>query len=226
MQLYPAILTDVMNTFVSQVEAIKGMEKVPTIHVDVLDGQFADNTTLSPLDLTVLDFENLNIDFHVMTEEPMDIVFECEAVREYLPIRQIIGQVERMSNQADFLHEVKRNGWKAGLALDIFTPLEEIDSESWKEIETLLLMGIEAGQQEQMFNPTVLDKIKEARRNHPSASFKVLVDGGIKLNNVTRVLSAGADDVAVGSALWTNKAPFQVIEEFLKVAEKFEAGNR
>lgn len=223
MRLYPAILTDSMNTLVEQLESVKESEHVNRVHVDIIDGQFVDNLTVTPMDLTIVEFEEMKLDLHLMVEEPMDSVFECEAIREYLPIHQIIGQVERMSRQEDFVHEVRRNGWKVGLGLDVFTPLEAVDEESWSDLDTLLLMGIEAGYQDQMFNVQVLQKIKELRELPQAKHVTVLVDGGVKVTNITRILQAGADEVAVGSALWKSNDPLQVINEFYASAEKFRS---
>lgn len=221
MNICPSILTDSMATFVEQLESIKKNQHIDRLHVDIIDGQFVDNITLSPLDLTVVEFDDLNIDLHLMVEEPMDTVFECEAVHEYLPIKRVIGQVERMSHQQDFLHEVRRNGWEAALALDLYTPIEAIDPESWEELDAVMLLGVEAGAQEQTFNPTVFHKLKELRQAHPkAASLPVLVDGGVKLTNINKLAQEGIQAACVGSALWKSEQPSTTLDEFFAIVEK------
>jgi len=222
MQLYPSILTDSMTIFVKQLDSVKGSELVERIHIDVIDGQFVDNITLTPLDLTVLEFDDLLVDFHLMVEEPMDTVFECEAISEYLPIKRIIAQVERMSKQADFLHEVHRNGWEAYLGLDLFTPVEEaIDQDSWTDVDGIMLMSVEAGQQEEVFNPQVFHKLKELRAAHPrAANIPVIIDGGVKISNIAQILQHDVNEVAVGSAIWKSSQPLLTIEDFFQVAQK------
>lgn len=222
MKLYPSILTDSMVTFVEQLESVKDSQLIERVHVDIIDGQFVDNITLTPLDLTVVDFGELGVDFHLMVEEPMDSVYECEAITEYLPIKRIIGQVERMSRQADFLHEVKRNGWEAYLGLDLFTSVEDaIDEDVWEDLDGIMLMSIEAGRQEETFNPQVFHKLQELRSlNARAAKIPVIIDGGVKLTNVSQILQHGVEEVSVGSALWNSPEPTQVIEEFFTIAEK------
>lgn len=223
MQLYPSILTDSMNTFVEQLDAVKESGLINRVHVDIIDGQFVDNLTLSPLDLTVVEFGELGIDFHLMVEEPMDTVFECEAIREYLPIKRIIGQVERMSSQDDFLHEVHRNGWEAYLGLDLYTSEDGIDEDSWLDVDGLMLMSVEAGNQEEVFNPQIFHKLKEIRAAHPrAAQLPIIIDGGVKLANLGQILQHGVDQVSVGSALWQSSQPLQAIEEFFSVAQKHQ----
>jgi len=221
MNLVPAILTDSFLTLQEQVEAVRSSNLIQNVQIDVIDGQFADNLTVTPLDLTVADFDPFKIDFHFMTEEPMDFVYECAGLREYLPIRQIIGQVERMSHQLDFLDEVTRNGWQPVLALDLYTPLEAIDEDVWSQLRAILIMTVEAGAQDQIFNTKALEKVREIRRVYPQTDrMKILVDGGVKLTNARQILASGADEIMVGSALWESRDPLTTIEEFYSIESR------
>ena len=218
MSIVPSILTDSFLTLQQEVDAVKFSSGIEAVQIDVVDGQFADNITVTPLDLTVGDYEPLKLDFHLMTEEPLDFVYECEAVRDYLPIRRIYGQIERMSSQADFLWEVKANNWQAGLALDLFTPLESIDEDVWLELDYLLLMGVEAGAQGRTFHELALEKVQEARQLAVGQRpLHILVDGGIKLTNVKKIFTVGADEVTVGSELWTSPDPLLTLEKFTQI---------
>jgi len=218
MKIIPAILTDSFLTLQDQMNAVKSSDHIETIHVDIIDGQFADNITVTPLDLTVADFDQFKVDFHLMTEEPMDFVFECAGLREYLPIRQIIGQVERMSHQLDFVEEVIRNGWQPALALDLFTPLEAIDEDVWPQLHSILIMSVEAGVQEQTFNRAALEKVREIRRVYPSIEqMNIMVDGGVKTLNAKEILKSGANELVVGSALWNSTDPVAKIEDFTQI---------
>lgn len=221
MNIYPAILTDSLPTLVAQVAAVKDHPEVNRVHIDIIDGQFAEFLTVSPLDLTVVEFDQLGVDLHLMVEEPMDSVFECEAVHQFLPIKRVIGQVERMSHQADFLHQVHRNGWEAWLGVDLFTDVETIDADAWPELDGVLLMGVEAGQQQSSFNPYVFQQLTAVRQQHPrAAKLPVLLDGGVKVTNLRQILAQGVDHVAVGSALWQSTQPLAVIDQLLEVAAK------
>lgn len=203
-QLYPAILTDVLDIVEEQVSQSQDLASIETVQVDIVDGFYTDDLTIFPEDLTHVDFGELKLDFHFMVNEPLDMVLETVAIKNKLPIRAMIAQVERMSSQAGYLEEVKRQGWKKGLSLDLHTPLESIDDESWADLDILQIMGVEAGIQGQNFSPQALDKIKEARQviKSKGLDIEVVVDGGVKPDNVTQILEAGADSVAVGSALW------------------------
>jgi ribulose-phosphate 3-epimerase len=219
MQITPAILTDSFLTFQQQLDAVKFSPLIEAVQVDIIDGLFVDNLTITPLDITVADFEPMKIDMHLMTEEPMDFVYECVGVKEYLPIRRIYGQVEKMSHQLDFLHEVKSNSWKAGLALDLFTPLESIDEDAWPELQHILLMGVEAGQQHQKFHPYIIEKIVELREKFPNPErLHIMVDGGVNANNTEVLALGGVDEFAVGSVIWESPEPLMKIEELFTIA--------
>ncbi len=223
MKLLPAILTESINLFQEQLELAKQSERVETIHIDVIDGFFVDNITLTPLDLTVMDFGDLTIDFHFMTEEPMDFVHECEALKSYLPIRRMIGQIERMSFQEDFLQEVKRSGWQPTLGLDIFTPLNAINEEAWSLLNGVLIMGVEAGHQNKIFNLHALEKARQLRERFANPEeMSIIMDGGIKETNLRQILESGANEVSVGSTLWKSNDPAEEIEVLHEIAEQLE----
>jgi ribulose-phosphate 3-epimerase len=119
-----------------------------------------------------------------------------------------------MSFQADFLDEVKKNGWKAGLALDIFTPLDAIDDDVWSKLDSLLLMGVEAGRQSQEMHPHLLEKVAELAERE-ELRCQVIVDGGVKLANINDLIKAGVKEFTVGSEIWTSSDPAATIQEFL-----------
>lgn len=204
MQIYPALLTDSLELFQKQVFMAGVLTDVTTVQIDIIDGRFADNLTITPADLPEVEFAELQCDFHLLTEEPMDLVFEMIEHKAYLPIRAVIGQVERMSNQQFFLEEVEQNEWVPGLSLDIFTPLEAIEEGSWWYLKVVQLMAIEAGFQGQEFNPLVIKKLAELKTYVESHDLEVeiIIDGAMNEKTAPLVAAAGADSIAVGSALW------------------------
>lgn len=217
MKMTPAILTDAFSVLQQEVDAVKFSPAIEAVHIDIIDGSYIDNTTVTPLDLTVGDYQPTKLDFHFMTEEPLDFVYECEAVKDYLPIRRIYGQIERMSHQEDFLWAIKANNWQAGLALDLFTPIEEIEPAVWSNLEHILLMSVEAGAQHQVLHDQILDKIRQVRQLAHGTKLHVAVDGGIKLENAENLLVAGAHELVVGSAIWDSPDPMRTVEQFTQL---------
>ncbi len=201
--IYPAILTDSLTTFQEELADFAQLpESVQTIHIDIIDGEFADNFTLTPLDILEFVSEDFFFDFHLMVNQPEDYLSECLAIQN---TRAIIAQVEHMSKQAHFLEDINKNERMPGLSLDLYTPVEAIEEESWKEMKVLLLMGIEAGfQGREMKTALVIEKLREVseiKRQKGLSDLEIIVDGGVNEATIRAVVNAGADSVVVGSAL-------------------------
>lgn len=214
------VLTDSLDLAKKQIELAKESNLLEAIQIDIVDGIFADSHTFTPQDLVDIDFGHLQIDFHLMTEEPMDYVWELEEYCKDLPIRSVFGQIEKMSYQEAFLEEVKKQDWKAGLALDLYTPVEAIDEDSWDWMDAILLLGAEAGRSGQELNPYLFEKIKAAKEKiNKGEPMRIFVDCGVNKTNVAKLQASGVDSVTANSA-FNNAANYkQAVEEFLAHAK-------
>lgn len=219
MNLYPSILTDSLELAQQQINIVKKIEEIKTIQVDIVDGNFADNLTITPLDFIDLQLpENLNFDFHLMTDEPMDHFVEIDQIKDRVKVRSTIAQVEKMSYQKEFVEAVKNKGILAGLSLDLFTPIEAIEQDCWDMLDIVQVMAIEAGFQGHEFHPRVVKKIKalSAIIRTRKQNIELIADGGVKLNNFHDIVKAGANSVTVGSQIWESDDPPSVISKFLR----------
>lgn len=217
MNIYPALLSDSRSQLQQQIDKVKDIEGISVVQVDIIDGKFADNLTVTPADLPDLDWGELELDLHLMTEEPLDYVYELKDVKDSLPIRAVIGQVERMSNQSHFLEDVQKEGWQPGLSIDLFTPLEAIDEEALRFVKVLQIMGIEAGFQGKEFNSLALEKIAKLSKPAKEAGVEIIVDGGVNLKTIGTIAKNGADSVAVGSLLWKSDDISETIAQLTAV---------
>lgn len=215
MNFYPAILSDEHSVIEEQIRRAQEASGFETLHLDIIDGIFADNITVTPADLTRFDFQDLQIDLHLMADEPLDLLYEASDY-ESLPIRAVIGQIERLSYQSDFLKSAKSRGWLAGLALDLYTPLSEISEDSWEMLDVILIMGIEAGFQGRAFDPRSLKKVASVceKVEKLDLSIEIIVDGGVKLDNIGLISEAGAESVSVGSGFWQTEDLSRTLEQF------------
>jgi len=142
----------------------------------------------------------LEIDVHLMVKEPVDWVEK--SVRAMGD--RIIGQVEMMSNQAEFIGKVQETGHQVGLALDLDTPVSVLDETLFTLVDVILLMSVKAGFGGQKFSELAIEKIRELAeiREKDKTNFKICVDGGIEEENIKQIADTGADEVAVGSSLF------------------------
>jgi len=155
------------------------------VQIDVCDNVFAPGKTFELELLRKLDFEtNSSLwDVHLMVKEPISWVNKCISVGS----SRIIGQVEMMTDQIEFLERVKSEAAEAGLAFDVDTKIEKINGD-W---DIVLIMGRQAGFGYYDFEEKVLDKIKTVK----DMGYFVGVDGGADVNNIFKIEQAGADIV-------------------------------
>lgn len=204
MNIYPSILTDSVETLQQQLDLLAPFkELIAGVQVDIIDGEFTDNLTVSPIDLIAVDWHDFFVAFHLMVNEPDEYLYECRQIDN---LRGVIAQIERMNSQQEFIEELHKHDLKAGLSLNRFTPVNAIDRESWEKLDMIQVMGNEAGIQGQEFaGEPVLKKIREIdqlRRDESLDNLELIVDIGVNEKTVAQLVKAGADAGAPGSALW------------------------
>ena len=213
-EIIPSILTNnpqELKEMIHQAEDV-----VERVQIDIVDGQFANNKTIDPSVLETIDTP-LKIDFHLMTKEPIDWV---ERVTRAMADR-IIGQVEMMENQLEFVGKVQEVGLSVGLAIDLDTPIDRLDATITNDLDVVLVMSVPAGFGGQKFDERALDKIKrlDEIRARDKTPFKILADGGIVLDRIDDARRAGVDQIAIGRRIFTGSL-VQNIEKFKKAAYK------
>lgn len=197
MQIIPAILTSDLNEFTTLLS--KAEIVVDRVQIDCIDGQYVTNTTVDPEVLKNI-ATNINFDFHLMVKEPINWISKC--VNN--PKTRIIGQIEFMQNQNDFINTVKKTSALAGLGIDLATAIEKLDETVLLNLDLLLIMSVNAGFDHQEFDLNVWDKIKKAveLRRSKNAKFKITVDGGVTKEIIRQMEGLGVDEVYVGKRIF------------------------
>jgi ribulose-phosphate 3-epimerase len=218
MKIYPSVLSNSIEEIQKQVDIAKNCPDVEVLQMDVIDGFFADNLTATPQSLLEIDFGNLEIDLHLMVEEPMDMINEIESVMDHLPIRCVIGQIEKMTYQKDFVEDLKKMGLKAGLSLDLYTPIDSLEEGVIEMVDMIQFMGIEAGFQGQTLKPIVFDKVKEFVAQNVSST-EVVFDGGVTEDHMERLIDLGVKSFAIGSTLWRADSFCDQFKTYLQIGD-------
>lgn len=198
LEIIPSILTDSAEELEEKIRVFEIMDKYKKLHLDIIDGEFVGNHTVS-LEVVAALETKLSLDIHLMVVEPILWIDRAVAAS---PDR-VIGHVERMADQEVFVRKVIEAGIKVGLAVDLETPVEKLDPIIISELDVVLLMGVRAGFEGQEFNPIALDKIEKLGllKEAEGANFKILVDGGVNKENIEEIRESGADEAAVGSGI-------------------------
>lgn len=211
--IVPSILTDSLDVVQEQIEKTLSVG-LHRVQIDIVDPEFAEEITIHPIDLLDIDLKDIEVDIHLMTNDPINDVVECSQVPG---IKTIIAQIERMPSQRDYTEHVESFHIGVGMSLDIYTPIEELDEEVLERCSLIQVMGNRAGKQGQSFlGDIALPKIKlldEMRKKH-EFSYQIAVDIGMTPEHAKECFATGADMVTPGSYLWTASNLQAVIEAY------------
>ncbi len=194
------------------------------IHVDVMDGRFVPNLTVGPLVVeAVRRVTSLPIDVHLMIVEPERYLEAfAQAGAELISVH-----LEASPHLHRTLNRIRELGCRAGIAINPATSLTVLD-EALDEADYVLIMSVNPGFGGQRFIPAALEKVRRlaemiGRRHLPT---RIEIDGGIGLDNLADVLSAGARMIVAGSAIFAAPDPAAVVGKMLELARSFEARAR
>ena len=187
------------------------------IHFDVMDNHYVPNLTIGPMVCQAIrphaaraDGKPVPIDVHLMVE-PVDAIAEAFAKAG---ADGISFHPEASAHVDRTLQLIRSLGCKAGLVFNPGAGLEPLD---WAidDIDLILIMSVNPGFGGQSFIDSALRKIELARRRIEASGrdIRLEVDGGIKIDNIARVASAGADTFVAGSAIFNAKSYAGVITE-------------
>jgi ribulose-phosphate 3-epimerase len=173
------------------------------IHVDVMDGHFVPNFTIGPpIVKAIRKVTRLPLDVHLMMTNPEDFISEfIKAGSNYITVH-----VETCPHLHRTIQSIKEEGVKAGVTLNPATPLSSVE-EILGEVDLLLIMSVNPGFGGQSFIPSVLEKLRRARKmiDERGLNVELEIDGGVKVENIAAMAQAGADIFVSGSAIFQSK---------------------
>ncbi|MCS6316888.1 MAG: ribulose-phosphate 3-epimerase [Nitrospira sp.] len=172
------------------------------LHIDVMDGHFVPNLTVGPPIVEALrKVTALPLDVHLMMTNPDAFIGEfAEAGADYLTVH-----VDACPPLHRTVQSIKERSVKAGVTLNPATPAGTL-SEIVRDADLILIMSVNPGFGGQKFIPSSLRKIAEVRALIDRTQSRALleVDGGVKPDNVTEILAAGAEVLVAGSAVFSS----------------------
>jgi ribulose-phosphate 3-epimerase len=221
LEIIPSILTNNPQELRELMGKAEGL--VERVQIDIVDGVFADNRTIDPLALREVE-SNLKLDFHLMVKEPINWVEKCaSAGAEKQSLRpgdlRIIGHIEQMESQVEFVGKVQEVGAAIGLAIDLETKVTRLDETILDNLDVILVMSVAAGFGGQKFEPKTLGKIRELNevKTRNEALYRICIDGGVTIDNIGKVVKNGVEEVAIGRRLFEGDIQ-KNIEKFKKSA--------
>lgn len=219
-EIIPSLLTsdpEELRRMIDEVNRARLASGEPRrIHIDIIDGKFADNRTINPKELGNIE-SGLKYGYHLMVKEPKNWIKSC--VRGSAD--RIIGHIEIMNNQIEFVGKVKKVGADVGLAIDLATEVGKVDSAALNNLDVIIIMSVSAGFGGQKFSEKSLDKVRELNkiRARDNMAFRICVDGGISEENIGKLVKAGADEVSIGRRIFKGDLK-ENLDRLVKVAHK------
>jgi ribulose-phosphate 3-epimerase len=175
------------------------------LHIDVMDGHFVPNITLGPdIVRAIRPLVTIPFDVHLMIA-PADPFLEAfrEAGADLISLHPEAGPHLNRS-----LKRIRQLGAKAGVVFNPQTPPEVIEY-MLDDIDLMLVMSINPGFGGQSFMPSQLRKIERLRTMTEQAGrpdILIEVDGGVTPETAKLCLSAGANALVAGTAVFRGGA--------------------
>jgi ribulose-phosphate 3-epimerase len=187
------------------------------IHVDVMDGHFVPNITIgAPVVRAIKAVAHVPLDVHLMIEQPdryLDAFIDAGA--EYLSVH-----VEVLPHLHRTVDAIKQRGARAGVVLNPSTPVVALENVAG-DVDFVLVMSVNPGFSGQTFIPRTIDKLRAVRAlldDAGNASASVEVDGGIDTHTAASVVSAGADILVAGQAVFGQRDAEQAVRDLRAAA--------
>ena len=212
-KLAPSILS---ADFARLLEDVKKVEKAGCeyLHIDVMDGHFVPNITLGPAIVKSLRKDvNMVFDTHLMIENPDNYIKDFVDAGSDL----IVVHAEACRHLHRTIQNIRSYNVKAGVALNPATSIESI-KHIIEDVDMVLIMTVNPGFGGQSFIESMLEKIKELKQliDDKNLNVDIQVDGGIKPDNIHKVVEAGANIIVAGSAIFNSEN----IEETVSLMRK------
>jgi ribulose-phosphate 3-epimerase len=196
---------------------------VDRIQWDVMDGQFVPNLTFGP-DVVAACRPHTSVPFeaHLMVETP-DLLVErwidagCE---------RLIVHAEACTHLHRTLGHINSAGARAAVALNPATPAVAV-ANVLDLVDLVLVMTVNPGFGGQKYIATMEPKIREVRDliGHSGHDVDIEVDGGLDLETVTGAVTAGANVIVAGSALYRDPAGLEHAVTALRAAAEAASAN-
>lgn len=191
------------------------------IHVDVMDGQFVPNLSMGlPITKSIKPHVKGCVDVHLMIEAPERYIEEFREIGADL----ISVHFEATHHVHRVIERIHQLGAKAGVAINPGTPVSVLES-IIRDVDMILIMSVNPGFGGQKFIPYSIQKIKQVKKMAEEAGRHDLwieIDGGINLNNVEKVIQAGANVIVAGSAIFRDEGARKNTETFIKLFQEIE----
>lgn len=183
------------------------------VHIDVMDGMFVPSISMGlPVIRSIRPVSDRIFDVHLMIEEPDRYIDDfVEAGADLITVH-----AEACRHLDRTIQKIKEKNIIAGVALNPATPLNVLDY-VLSEVDMVLIMTVNPGFGGQKLIPYTIDKVRDLKKIIDDRGLKtdIEVDGGVTLDNIGKIMDAGANIIVAGSSVFGGDVE-ENVREFLK----------
>ena len=185
-------------------------------HIDVMDGHFVPNISYGmPVIKAIKQHALKPLDVHLMIEKPERYIEEFAKVGADI----ITVHYESTIHLHRTLRQIKATGCKAGVVLNLTTPVSVLE-DILPECFMVLLMSINPGFGGQNFEDITYNRVKKLRNliDTHGLDTHIEIDGGVTNSNIKQLADAGADVFVAGSHVFKSDNPKHTIKHLKLLA--------
>ena len=184
-------------------------------HVDVMDGHFVPNITFGFFIIKqIKSLAQKPLDVHLMISHP-DQYIEAfkDAGADWLSVHY-----ETCPHLHMTISRIRNLGMKPGVVINPHNNVELL-KDILPEVDLVLNMSVNPGFGGQAFIEHTYSRLEQLRnlREKTGSHFLIQVDGGVDLNNASKLVKSGADILVAGTTVFKSDDPIKTIAG-LKVA--------
>lgn len=210
----PSVLSADFGNLQRDIEMINTSD-ADWFHVDIMDGVFVPNISFGfPVLKSLQKHAEKTLDVHLMIVDPDRYVQQfMDAGADYLTVH-----LEACTHLHRSIQNIKNTGMKAGVALNPHTSVNLLE-DTIADIDLVCVMSVNPGFGGQKFIENTYHKVSTLKEMILKRNSKALIeiDGGVDLNNYTKLLQAGADVLVAGNTVFSSADPKATIKQLKTV---------
>ncbi|HUL84167.1 MAG TPA: ribulose-phosphate 3-epimerase [Actinomycetota bacterium] len=187
------------------------------IHVDIMDGHFVPPIALGAVVVQSLrPVTALPLHGHLMVDAPEAFFDELREAG----LDMVSFHLEAVPEPAPAIRKARGAGLGVGLTLNMESPVEA-SFPYLDQVDDLMLMSIRPGWSFQTLNPEVYPRLEAVRAeiDRAGVAVELEIDGGVKVDNATRAVEAGATVLIAASGIFATPNPAGAARALAAIAE-------